>query len=390
MSHRIPFLHTPQAITVFLDNVTHSFASDSYEYEKLSQLLYDNNTDQSELEDAIKEAVTLRSTAHERRWDHVKDMHPNLTVNEATDELFWDGAPIAESAAKRMIALLNDDHNIEPMIRFTEKLHLNPSNDMTKRLYDFIEAGNIPITADGDILVYKAIRQDWTDIHSGRFDNSIGKVVKVARNQVDEDPDRTCSYGLHVCSFEYLPFFSHSNGHVVVCRVNPADVVAIPRDYNDSKMRVCRYEIIGEVENWYKDRDNVLSISPFTDSWDNPNDNKYSDMGWDFADISPKEALPTQSDLAHPDRYVLMMQPVWAADDTTYGSFECRDVFEICDTFSEAMAKLQEVAEAGYEYRIIDRTKLPSDTQNDVVRSLEGYLTVGGIQTATMLCYRPE
>jgi hypothetical protein len=76
----------------------------------------------------------------------------------------------------------------------------------------------------------------------------------VPRNCVDEDPDRTCSHGLHVCSFDYLPHFSHANGHVVVCKVNPADVVAIPRDYNNTKMRVCRYEVVGEYEGYYSER----------------------------------------------------------------------------------------------------------------------------------------
>ena len=78
------------------------------------------------------------------------------------------------------------------------------------------------------------------------------------RNKVDEDPDRTCSAGLHVCSFDYLPHFSHANGHVMIVKVNPANVVAIPADYNATKMRVSQYVVIDEVQDYYAQRKDVL------------------------------------------------------------------------------------------------------------------------------------
>jgi hypothetical protein len=34
----------------------------------------------------------------------------------------------------------------------------------------------------------------------------------------------------------------------MICKVNPADVVAVPSDYNNAKMRVCKYEVINEVD----------------------------------------------------------------------------------------------------------------------------------------------
>jgi hypothetical protein len=65
------------------------------------------------------------------------------------------------------------------------------------------------------------------------------------RNKVDEDKDRTCSHGLHFCSHGYLSNFSGEK--VVVLKVNPRDVVAIPADYNNTKGRACRYEVVGEL-----------------------------------------------------------------------------------------------------------------------------------------------
>ena len=102
-------------------------------------------------------------------------------------------------------------------------------------------------------MAYKAVRSDFKDIHSGTFDNSVGQTVSMPRNAVDDDKNRTCSAGLHFCSFEYLPHFAHANGHVVLVKINPRDVVAIPADYNDTKGRTCRYEVTGEYEGYYKE-----------------------------------------------------------------------------------------------------------------------------------------
>jgi hypothetical protein len=66
------------------------------------------------------------------------------------------------------------------------------------------------------------------------------------RNQVNEDPNQTCSYGLHVANFDYASGFG--SGHMLEVEVHPADVVAIPVDYNQAKMRVCKYKVIGVVE----------------------------------------------------------------------------------------------------------------------------------------------
>jgi hypothetical protein len=70
------------------------------------------------------------------------------------------------------------------------------------------------------------------------------------RNQVDDDKDRTCSTGLHFCSQDYLPSFGSAQGNrVVIVKINPADVVSIPSDYNNAKGRACRYEVVGEIGN---------------------------------------------------------------------------------------------------------------------------------------------
>jgi hypothetical protein len=66
------------------------------------------------------------------------------------------------------------------------------------------------------------------------------------RNAVDDNKDVTCSAGLHFCSRSYLDHFG--GDRIMILKINPADVVSIPSDYNDAKGRACRYEVIGELE----------------------------------------------------------------------------------------------------------------------------------------------
>ncbi len=173
-------------------------------------------------------------------------------------ELFFDGEVIHSTLVTRILKMQDEGFNLGPMVAFLTNLMNNPSMRVVEHLYPFLEKGSNAITDDGCFLAYKAVRADFKDIHSGTFDNSVGQTLKMPRRKVDEDPNRTCSYGFHVCSHDYLPHFSHANGHVMICKVNPANVVAIPADYNNTKMRVCEYEVIGEYAGYYKGEGDTL------------------------------------------------------------------------------------------------------------------------------------
>lgn len=162
------------------------------------------------------------------------------------DKLFWKGEELHSSLSVRMIRMLQDGFDIKPMVAFMENLMLNPSKRAVTELYGFLEKNNLPITPDGSFLAYKKIRQDYKDCHSGTMDNSVGQVVEMERNRVDDDQNRTCSTGLHFCSRDYLNHFGGER--IVIVKINPRDVVAIPNDYADSKGRACRYEVIDEID----------------------------------------------------------------------------------------------------------------------------------------------
>lgn len=209
--------------------------------------------------DAIKNAIIAC------QWDIIPNLinikeqvesaiQASATAGKVTienGEVFYNNKAIHNTLTERIIDMVRQGFDIGYMVKFLENLMKNPSYRAVNELYGFLESGAIPITENGTFLAYKKIRNDWTDIHSGTFDNSIGAVCEMPRNMVDEDSSRTCSAGLHVCSYDYLAHFSRDNDdRVVICEINPADVVSIPADYNNTKMRVCKYTVIGEVEDY--------------------------------------------------------------------------------------------------------------------------------------------
>lgn len=196
----------------------------------------------------------------------------NISIKGET--LYWKGREFHNSLSRRMIQMFQDGFPIEPLVLFMENLMENPSYRAVNELYEFLEKNTLPITPDGHFLAYKKVRTDYLDVHSGTVLNKVaatftaeetatlpqvsGKkkevtvnvengvtVISMPRNEVNDDKNQTCSEGLHFCSKEYLGSFGGER--VMILKINPRDVVSIPSDYNRSKGRACRYEVIAEL-----------------------------------------------------------------------------------------------------------------------------------------------
>jgi hypothetical protein len=170
---------------------------------------------------------------------------PDFVVVDQT--VLFNGEPIHEMIASRLIQHMKDGISTKPLANFTRRLANNPDYWVAEQLYPFLEKGKLPITEDGYFLAYKRIRQDWTDVYSGTVNYAVGNVVTMPRQKVDNDRARTCSSGLHACSLEYLNFFS--GDRIVAVQIDPADVVSVPADYNDTKLRCCRMKVVAELDN---------------------------------------------------------------------------------------------------------------------------------------------
>ncbi|AKU42932.1 hypothetical protein QL01_275 [Escherichia phage QL01] len=161
--------------------------------------------------------------------------------------LVYQGIELRSGLIDRIITSMENGEDFEFYLPFLENLLENPSEKAVQRLFDFLVANDIKITEDGHFITWKVVNSDYTDCRTGTFDNSPGKPVKMPRSRVNDDDEVTCSSGLHVCSRSYIGHFGNSSCKVVSCKVNPRDVVSIPVDYGDAKMRVCYYEVLEDV-----------------------------------------------------------------------------------------------------------------------------------------------
>jgi len=185
------------------------------------------------------------------------------------NSLEYQGTEVRGVLGKRILSMLKLGYDCSALEAFLSNLMQNPSDRAVQELYGFLEASGLPITDDGYFLAYKSIRDDFTDHHTGTMDNSVGAVVEMPRNTVDEDKDRTCSRGLHFAAHEYASSF-YVKGRMVVLKINPRDVVAIPSDYNNQKGRACKYTILREVSRDNKELvdTDIVSGKAQDDLWD--------------------------------------------------------------------------------------------------------------------------
>ena len=174
-----------------------------------------------------------------------KFVQGNVRIEDGV--LYYKDIELKSGLTERIIRAMEDGEDFKRYLPFLENLMLNPSRRAVYRLFDFLNANDIEITDDGHFIGWKVVRSNYFDCASGKFDNSPGKEVTMPRNQVDEDDQRTCSTGLHVCSKSYIGHFGSGSDRVVSVKVHPRDVVSIPVDYNDAKMRTCGYTVVEDV-----------------------------------------------------------------------------------------------------------------------------------------------
>lgn len=199
--------------------------------------------DEQRLDD-LEELVDVQSAVN----SYVSPI-PDIEVSGG--EITWKGYSVDNYLTDVILRLMNEGRNVDPLINHLDKLMQNPSSTSVRELYRFLEVGQLPLCPDGDFLAYKYVRANYTDCHSGKFDNSVGATPTMPRSQVDDNRDRTCSRGLHFCSKDYLDWYGSGDGRIMIVKVNPRDVVSIPADHSNQKARCCTYEVVGELNSDY-------------------------------------------------------------------------------------------------------------------------------------------
>jgi hypothetical protein len=177
----------------------------------------------------------------------IKQLYAKYDQVEVKDgNVYVHGDTVNTTIAQRILQSLSEGLDCTHVFKFVTKTSMNPSARAVNELYTFLEHKDLPITENGNFLAYKAVREDYTDVHSGQFSNVVGAVLQMPRNKVDDDKEVGCSYGFHAGTLEYASGFKPHNGKMVIVEIDPADVVSIPLDSNCQKLRTCRYKVVGE------------------------------------------------------------------------------------------------------------------------------------------------
>lgn len=227
---------TASAVTVVIDGIPNTIckADDVSRFNDVVSAII--NDDEPELTRLVNPNLFVE--------DVIKTLEANVVVYR--NRIIIDGQVLQGYVIKRLVEAIQNDLPYEALLNFVKRLRMNPSYRANQDLYEFLEIGKMSLLPDGRVLAYKVICGNFLDIHSGTFDNSPGKIVAMSRADVDDNPNKTCSNGLHVCSPEYLSHFGANcdTRVVVLVAVCPSDFVSFPRDYNQSKARVCEYEVL--------------------------------------------------------------------------------------------------------------------------------------------------
>ena len=158
----------------------------------------------------------------------------------------YRGERIDQSLNTRMLGMADKGTDPSCWLKFWARLQANPSYRSVNQLYAFLVHEGIAIDEeDGFILAYKSVRSDYLDHHSGTCDNHPGAVNEMPRNKISDDPNTPCHEGFHVGALKYALGFGSDDKRIIICKVDPADVVCVPYDSSHMKVRVCKYVVVG-------------------------------------------------------------------------------------------------------------------------------------------------
>lgn len=247
-----------------------------------------------ELNDMSEEDVLrLLSETESTKWTLKtisEDSGYSLTIYGLTDS---EGNEIDSSLGTKLAQALGDDPDnedrIRAMLRFLIRAKENPSMPDSDKLYNWIFSEKLTLTPDGHFLGYKSVDpndlsrglevklpngdlttdkcaaslagdQDvyWSHFSGGGITNGVefpanvpqwvGSVVEMPRDKVDSDGRVECSVGLHVGTYGYASTFHYGISQLLLVKVDPRDVVSVP-EYDFTKLRTCRYTVVGEVDD---------------------------------------------------------------------------------------------------------------------------------------------
>jgi len=228
----IPYILTDNSLTIVVDGKALTMESSNPSFNEAKKLLSEEKYD--ELPDLFDTPKAVERFAE-----------GNIKVSDG--EVSYKGEVIHNHVVGRILDFMRQGLPYKPLTRFVEKLMENPSRRAVNELYAFLEHKNMPLTPDGNFLAYKGVRSDFTDWHSGHFTNKVGDVNEMPRRNVCDNANIGCSDGFHAGSLDYARHYGNG-GHLMVVEIDPADVVSVPLDCDQQKLRTSKYKVVSLFE----------------------------------------------------------------------------------------------------------------------------------------------
>ena len=202
----LPYILTDNSLTIVVDGKALTMEKTNPSFNNATKLLAEERFDE------LPELFDIPTAVE-------KFANGNISVSDG--EVRYKDEVIHNHVVGRVLDFMSEGLPYKPLVRFLDKLMENPSRRAVRELYSFLEHKSMPLTPDGNFLAYKGVRDDYTDWHSGKFSNKVGDVNEMARN-----------YG----------------GHLMVVEIDPRDVVSVPLDCEQQKLRTAKYKVVSHFE----------------------------------------------------------------------------------------------------------------------------------------------
>lgn len=142
--------------------------------------------------------------------------------------------------------LLAERLPLDGIANFVDRLYDSTRSRVRQQLLLFADAKGLTIDSQGFIIAYKAVDCNYRDKWTGKIDNSPGATPSMDPGEVEDNPDVACGPGLHAGSLDYIYGYGSGTDHIIIVKIDPADVISIPTDSGCQKMRTCGYTVVGD------------------------------------------------------------------------------------------------------------------------------------------------
>lgn len=249
-----------ETVTVFIDGEPQVATKEHPQFQAILDYMETDGTDERTIRGFFDISIGMSD-----KFDRLSER-----VSAANGRLYLDGDPLNNALSETILKfMLAGQSDYLPLVNFMEKIEQNPNPHSREHLFRWLEKHDFAITPEGDFLAYKGLDRNEQSVHGGeamvngvvikgQIPNKVGTVIEMPRSRVHFDPKNGCSTGLHAGNWSYASGFSQ--GSLVRVLINPRDVVSVPTDSGDQKLRVCRYVVLEKVNKAAEESKETLYV----------------------------------------------------------------------------------------------------------------------------------